>query len=240
MKTKLLFITLMVGASLFTFAQSLVLIHEGVELEPNEILEIEGGTSAELVVELDVKNTSSLTIETNVQRYEELLFEGHVSTFCWDSLCYPPWVGLGPNPVPIPGGVTYENDFSGHLNPMGIVGTSIIKYTFFDVNNPNDSVQVVVQYLADTAGIADLNREKLEVSTYPNPSNDVLNFSINTEINEVVTYELLNITGSIVRSEATQQNKTKFNVSDLAEGLYIYRVSTEKEIIKIGRIVIKH
>jgi len=82
--------------------------------------------------------------------------------------------------------------------------------------------------------------EKPEVSTYPNPATDVLNFNINSELNNVKTYELLNITGAIVRSEATEKNNTEFNVSDLAEGLYIYRVSTEKEIIKTGRVVIKN
>jgi len=244
MKTKLLFIALLAGASLFTYAQSLVLMHDGIDLEPNEVMQVIGeATATELVIELDVKNTKTNvadSINVYVQLYENPLFTGHVGTFCWAGLCYPPFVGLSPNGVYIHANSIHENDFSGHLNPNGNIGTSVIAYTFFDVNNPNDSVQVVVQYLAGTVGIADLNKEKLEVSTYPNPATDVLNFNINSELNDVKTYELLNITGSVVRSEATQQNKTKFNVSDLAEGLYIYRVSSEKEIIKTGRVVIKH
>ncbi len=241
MKTKLLFITLFTAASLFTFAQSLVIMHEGEDLNPNEVLQVAGeATAAELVIEFDVKNTSSSTIETNVQRYETILFAGQVSTFCWAGLCYPPFVGLSPNTVSIDGGSIHENDFSGHLNPNGNIGTSIIAYTFFDVNNENDSVQIVVQFLAGTVGMEDISKEAIEVSTYPNPATDVLNLNMNTELNEVVTYELLNITGSVVRTETAQRNNAKFYVSDLAEGLYIYRVSSEKEIIKTGRVVIKH
>ena len=52
MKTKLLFIALFLGASLFTFAQSLVIMHEGVELEPNEIIQVGGeATAPELLLE---------------------------------------------------------------------------------------------------------------------------------------------------------------------------------------------
>ena len=241
MKTKLLFIALLVGASLITFAQSLVVMHEGEALEPNAVVQIPGEeTAPELVVEFDVQNTSSSTIEANITRYQVSLANGHIHTFCWAGLCYAPNTVTAPNTVQIDGGTVHENDFSGHINPYGNVGTSTIAYTFFDVNNPNDSVQVVVQFLAGTVGVTDLNKEDLEVSTYPNPATDVLNFNINTELNEVVTYELLNITGSIVRSEDAQSNNAKFNVSDLAEGLYIFRVSTEKEIIKTGRVVIKH
>ncbi len=241
MKTKLLFIALLAGASLFSYAQSLVLMHEGTDIEPNAVLQVLGDeTAAELMIELDVKNTSSETIETNVTRYLVTLISGHIGTFCWSDQCYAPNTVTSPNTINIAGGTVHENDFSGHLNPLGNIGNSTIAYTFFDVNNPSDSVQVVVEYKAGTASIGDLNREKFEVSTYPNPATDVLNFSINSEVNEIVTYELLNITGSIVRSEVTRQNETEFNVSELAEGLYIYRVSSEKEIIKTGRVVVKH
>ena len=77
MKTKLLFITLLTVASLFTFAQNLVIMHEGEDLNPNEVLQVVGeATAPELVIEFDVKNTSSNTIEANVQRYETILFAG--------------------------------------------------------------------------------------------------------------------------------------------------------------------
>lgn len=243
MKTKLLFIALLVGASLLSFAQNLVLHYDGQALEPNETVVILGEeTASELVIELEVENVSAGDIETNLQRYETDIMAGHVNTMCWAGQCYPPFVGLPPNTVVIAGGTTtsLEDGFSGHVQPGGIVGTSTIAYTFFDVNNSNDSVQVIVKFAAGTTGIDDLNTQSLEVSTYPNPATDVLNFNIDTELNEVVTYELLNITGSVVRSEAAQSNSAKFNVSDLAEGLYIYRVSTDKEVLKTGRVVIKH
>jgi hypothetical protein len=44
----------------------------------------------------------------------------------------------------------------------------------------------------------------------------------------------------VVKKEATQQNNLKFNVTDLNEGLYLYRVSTDKNILKTGRVIIKH
>lgn len=241
MKTKLLFIALFLGASLLTFAQSLVIMHDGVELEPNEVIQVAGeATAPELVVEFDVKNTTSGDIEANVQRYEMPLYEGHTGTFCWAGLCYPPFIGLSPNTVVIPGGVVHEDDFSGHVNPYGVIGTTVIAYTFFDVNNTNDSVQVVVQYLAGTVGVNQMTAENTEVSIYPNPVSDVLNINIDAEFNEAVTCELLSITGSTVKKNVSQQSNVKFDVTDLSEGLYLYRVSSEKNIIKTGRVVIKH
>lgn len=241
MKTKLLFLTLFIGASLFTVAQSLVLIHEGEALEANATITVSGEpTDVELVVELDVENTSSANIDTYVQRYEIDVFAGTVNTFCWAGLCYPPFVGLSPSGVVIDGGTVYEADFSGHLNPNGTEAISKIGYTFFDFNNPNDSVHVIVNYATIPTSVGELNSEEIEVSTYPNPASDVLNLNLNSNINTEITFELLSITGATVRSEVSQQNNVKFNVSDLAEGLYLYRVSTNRDIVKTGRVVIKH
>jgi len=241
MKTKLLLITLLVVTSLFTFAQNLVIMHEGVDLEPNEVIQVIGEASAtELVVEFDIKNTSASTIETNVTRYLVSLASGHVHTFCWAGLCYAPPTVTSPNTVNIEGGVVHEDDFSGHINPYNNVGTSIVAYTFFDVNNPTDTVQVVVQYLAGTVGMGELDKEKLEVSTYPNPASDVITFAVNAEVSDAITYELLSITGATIRTEVTVEPEVQFNVSDLTEGLYLYRVSSDKEMIKTGRVVIKH
>lgn len=243
MKAKFIFITLMVGASLITFAQSLVLHHEGEILEPNAEIIIEGAhTASELIFEAEVENISNGEIEVNVQRYEFDLNSDHINTMCWAGQCYSPFTGLPPNTVLLPAGGTIspEDAFSGHLQPNGTIAISTIAYTFFDVNNPNDSVRVVVQYAAGTWGISDSNNEEVEVLTYPNPATDVINFNIKTDINEVITYEVLNITGVVVRSKAAKSNNAKFSVSDLAEGLYIYRVSSDKKIIKSGRVVIKH
>jgi hypothetical protein len=241
MKTKLLLSTLFIFAGLFAFSQNLVVMHDGVDLEPNEVIQvIDEATVTELVVHFDIKNTSSSTIETNVTRYLVTLSSGHVHTFCWAGLCYAPPTVTSPNTVNIDGGTVHEDDFSGHINPYGNEGTSVVAYTFFDVNNPSDSVQVVVEYLAGTVGVEDFAAEKLNVSTYPNPASDVLTFTVDAENNDLITYELLSITGATVRTEATIETNVKFNVSDLSEGLYLYRVSTDKDIIKTGRVVIKH
>ncbi len=69
-------------------------------------------------------------------------------------------------------------------------------------------------------------------SYYPNPVNDVLNFDYSANITGV---EVFNILGQQVIAKSFNQNNVQLNVSQLAAGTYVVKVTTENasKIIKV-------
>jgi hypothetical protein len=72
----------------------------------------------------------------------------------------------------------------------------------------------------------------LELSTYPNPTKDVVTISAQQEINSVTVYNLL---GQEVKTVAASSNIVEVNLSEFASGHYIAKViaGSSSESIKI-------
>lgn len=102
-------------------------------------------TDFEIVSHIQVTNTSANPIEVKVVREEISMTPGTSHQFCWASACFPPDTDTSTTAETIPPGAT-SHEFSGHLSPSGTFGLSLIKYTFFDINNPSDAVSIVVVY----------------------------------------------------------------------------------------------
>jgi|GEM_PF-1842317 len=81
--------------------------------------------------------------------------------------------------------------------------------------------------------IEELNTETLVI--YPNPASDVLNISLNQEINKVLVFDY---TGNLVISQQADGNAVSINTSHLSTGVYIVRVMTN-DGISTKQVVIK-
>lgn len=238
MKTKLLLSFSALFITGLLFSQSIVLTYEGEDLEPNAVVEIEGLPSTpEIIIDMDATNTNSNTLDILVQRYELDMVEGASSLFCW-GLCFPPTVSLSPYPVNMGGGQTIESSFQGHYMPAGNEGTSTIAYTFFDENNPNDSTMVTVEYKATLTGIS--KNIANSASVYPNPANESITIELTEQNQGEVSFQLIDITGKMIREIKTDNQKVQLNTSDISEGIYFYRAVANNKIIASERIVIKH
>lgn len=66
-----------------------------------------------------------------------------------------------------------------------------------------------------------------EIKVYPNPTNDILNFSFDKEISKVTIY---NLVGQEVLSKSLNNNETSINVADLAAGAYLVKVLFGNEV----------
>jgi len=241
MKTRLLFTLTFMFALGFAFSQNLVLSHEGEPLEPNAEISTEGPANAEeIVVELAVTNTGNSSIDVLCQRYENDMVPGSSSAFCWGYLCYPPWTSLSGYHHTIGPGMTVDDDFSGHYYPDGNVGISTIAYTFFDLNNPNDSVMVTVLYDGLTVGIDELSQFD-QMNVYPNPANEFIQVDLNTEkMQEAVTFQLIDVNGAVIQEVRSSNTEIRMNTIDLANGIYVYRVLVNNQVIGSEKIVIQH
>ncbi|MCB2218792.1 MAG: T9SS type A sorting domain-containing protein [Bacteroidetes bacterium] len=239
MKAKLL-ATLFLGfiVSAFAVGQSLVLSYEGEILEPNAEVTKEGTATDEIIVEMDVTNTSGAAMDVLLQRYEEDMVPGSQSAICWGGLCYPPNVSLSPSATNIGAGQTVLAECQLHYYPNGNPGVSTISYTLFDAANANDSVFVTVLYDGLMTSI-EVNYG-LEANVYPNPANENVTIALEGEMNDNSIVELMTLTGAVVAKAEIHNNKARINTTNIAEGLYFYQVKSNQTATVSGRIIIQH
>ncbi len=82
------------------------------------------------------------------------------------------------------------------------------------------------------------------LNAFPNPAGDFLNVSFTLDGSQDVTIELFDVSGRLVRDGEQQQYSAGFNqvtigTADLAEGLYIVRMTTASAVLQ-RKILIKH
>ena len=241
MKTKLLLITALLLATVFSFAQSLSLTYEGEPLEPNEEIFVEGSSAMEIVAEIQVTNNSADSMAVKVRKIENFLIDSTVCAFCWGQ-CFPPGVFESPNSINIPVDST-SNMFSAHYNPNGYAGQSTVSFVFFDMDNPNDSVMVVILFNGLYTDVNENIASNFNISEpYPNPANNNVSFNYNYDGIRDAQLNIYTIVGSLVKEIKLTNNagSLKINTSELEEGFYFYKLTSENREIESGKFIIKH
>ena len=155
-------------------SQSLTLSDSNGDIPNNSDVNYYGGPDDLLTSYVFVTNNSAISIDVKVKKVELDIVPGSINYFCW-GMCFPPEVYVSPYPISIASGETNDSDFSGDYMPNGAIGTSKIRYVFFDDNNPSDSVCVNVLY--HIMGYPELT------SIFPNKGNipEILNVVLSGE-----------------------------------------------------------
>ncbi len=74
----------------------------------------------------------------------------------------------------------------------------------------------------------------LQVAVYPNPFHDILNVMLNeNRTAEIVIYD---ITGRKIFAKAFTRSAL-INISNIADGVYVYKITSEKNILKTGKLI---
>ncbi len=193
---KLLLLFMSVFLVSWLFAQSLELYYEGVLLDPMDEINLTSHPDSGMMVidTLDVKNISSGTLDIICVREIVENIEGTVNSFCWGSQCYPPFVDTSSTATTI-GSQSLSYEFSGDHAPNGFTGTTIVKYTFYDIENPDDNAIVIVNYDASIPNSIQKSEKQFKLSkAYPNPANNIVSVDYNlkdTKNTSIVFYNLL-------------------------------------------------
>jgi hypothetical protein len=184
-----------------------------------------------------VYNISASSKDVRVKRYRVQTLGGtSTDYFCW-SICHTPVVSEDPDFVTIAPS-TFSDAFYGDFVPNGQTGDAIVLYTFFDHNNPSDSVQLKVVYNVTPTGISALEA-KNNFQLFPNPANDVIRVKYAFDTNaDLIIYD---ITGKIVRKETLFAGQSDFtlNIADLNSGVYFYSVSNGRELVGVKKLIKK-
>ena len=139
---------------------------------------------------------------------------------------------------------------------IGGINFTIVNYDYYSTSssrNPIFSIQtltlssgfgntyqktVTVQKDYDIVGIHSLQQPNIDLSVFPNPCNDFIQF--NSTNNDVFKIAIYDATGNLVTNQLMQLGKTKINTSHFSNGIYLYLIEDKHhEIRKSGNFQVQ-
>ncbi len=241
--------TLIIIAFVFTIsfvnAQSYALSWDGETLGDTVVI---AGDPAdeELIFHAILTNNGDDLDTIKVRRRYIHLIEGSSHQLCW-GLCYAPnsdSIFVSPQYVVLESGQSSgEFDFSGHYFPDGIIGISLIEYTFFNINNEDEEITVVVKYTTSPDGIIDqIMADGFVSDIYPNPATHFINldYELTSKVNNA-NIRIMNLLGSVVKNVEIDKNSTglRLDISTLTNGVYFYSVIINNEVYKTKKLIVR-
>ncbi len=121
---------------------------------------------------------------------------------------------------------------SGSLLSIANSGTFTPMYTFTNSSTGCSNSATTTVIIANCTGINE-SAETSGLIVYPNPNNG--SFVIQTDNFESKNVEVLDVTGRVVYSEKSNNNKILININELANGMYQVRISSSAgtDVIKV-------
>lgn len=109
---------------------------------------------------------------------------------------------------------------------ISVYPTKTVEYTVFgtDENGCHSSASIA-QAVDACLGVQTISGNASNLSIYPNPNNGTFSVEFNNSLEKTV--DLTDITGRVVMSNTTSQNKIEFNINHLANGVYYLRVKSD-------------
>ncbi len=225
-------------------AQNPLELYHNDELIPDTILYYDDGNPDwELVFECNVKNTTGEAIRVGLIRFNIDTVTGTENSFCWAGNCFPSYVDSATTNLVIPGGQSSKDgDFSGHYVAKEKFGISKVKYTFYDIGNPDVNVSVVVKFKYSPVGVDENAFNGVSFSNaYPNPAANRVNIDYSLANAKSASVKIINLLGSVVKSVnlPAGSSKVSMDVSDLNQGVYFYSIVVDGNIIKTKKLIVK-
>ncbi|CAN5512013.1 hypothetical protein BH10BAC1_BH10BAC1_07260 [soil metagenome] len=88
-------------------------------------------------------------------------------------------------------------------------------------------------------GISENNNPTTTLTIFPNPSNGLINYTIESQLqNQNYQMEINNSIGQIIKTIDITSNSGIINESELSSGIYFYSLRNSKEILNNGKFVI--
>lgn len=194
-----------------------------------------------------VTNSSSSTLNVKAKKTELSVVDGTTNYFCWGE-CLPPFL-FEAEAMEMTSGFTetgFTCDYWNYQNTdteNNHDGVTFIMYTFWDVDNPSDSIAFVAQYRVgdETVGINTSLPEVSISNAYPNPAKNLFYLDYSFENTQTAKVEILNIVGGVVKQYNIQgmSGRAGFDISDLNNGVYFYNVVVDEIQVSSKKLVIQ-
>lgn len=240
MKKSILLITIL-GITIGTlFSQSYTLYYNDYIVD--DTVHVYGDpSSSELSFELSVINNTDLGSNIKVVRNELSLFDTATSYFNWVQT-YDIETDSSSEYYYVPaGGSSPQGMFVGYYLPNSTFGSSLVEYTFYNMDNEEEGVSVLVEFNTTTDDIHENYVADIS-NIYPNPAEDYisLDYSLSGEVINA-DIKIFNLYGSVVIEQQLEIGIGRLNmdITGLISGLYFYSViingkarTTQKLIVR--------
>ena len=242
MKKKLLTIAIILLATISMNAQDLILTWEGDTLGSTHTVWGEPDSS-EIVFHAVVRNNTEKWMKIKVRRSQIEMLDSTSSYFCWGE-CFDDDVVESPDSILIPsGGSSADDAFSGHYLPKGKIGTSVVEYMFYNMDNEEEYVKVLVNYWASPESIDEGIMSGGSISDiYPNPASNFVNldYQLTPQV-KTAEIRIVNLLGTLVTEAVIERNGNKLtiDVSQLKKGIYFYTLLINGGVYQTQKLIVQ-
>lgn len=191
--------------------------------------------------ELFAQNISTNDIEIKIRMEEVSVPMGTTNYFCGLGSCFAPGTTVTPNSYTISAGqlIGPEGVFSAHYQANGVYGNATLRYTFFNVDNLNDTISVSFTYDGTTTAIADIN-SAIAVDVYPNPAQDFIHLDLSDMDVKQGSVEIYNALGELSYTHVFNgESSLKLNLESLPRGVYLYRIESQGDYSATSKLILK-
>ncbi|MFN3554921.1 MAG: T9SS type A sorting domain-containing protein [Bacteroidales bacterium] len=214
----------------------------------NDTIHVQGSISEDVIkTYIFFSNMGEEPVEVMVRKIEIQKPDGSDCTFCWNDFCFSPDYYETENPIVLPGGATSSStDFYAEFWPGNQAGVSLIKFEFFNNREEFETVSVVLKITIDDATQVyfppAITRWELR-DARPNPARDhtVVGFAIPSG-SRSAQLVVRNLVGNIVFTQNLEPNstRTRINTQNLANGIYIYSLVIDNQVVSSKRLVVSN
>ncbi len=205
----------------------------------NTTIDIWGDSAATTIMSYiyDAYNSSGAAKTYYKERQMISEVTGSENYFCWD-VCYPPFVATSPNGVLINAASTYLLG-SCDYKPMGFLGTTSIRYVFWDYINVNDSSWFIINWHATALSIPEHISGTLKPA-FPNPASTSTQINYSFDGASTGALRVFDMLGNLVKEIAINNNKGLINlhVGELESGIYFYSLVANDKVLSTKKLVV--
>lgn len=91
-----------------------------------------------------------------------------------------------------------------------------------------------------TTSVDEISGIDFKIKIFPNPTSDLINLQIIGNINQNLTYELIDLQGKVLIKNSVNKTKKQINMSRFSQNMYLLKITTENgkqvSIFKIQKI----
>jgi hypothetical protein len=196
-----------------------------------------GSVNEDIEVGATLRNIGSEVKRYKVKSQAITLVGSSETFFCW-TLCYAPNVTDSPGFIELnPGEATTA--FKGYYRPNGSLGIGVVRYTFYNINNPSDTADFTAYFDASLAGI---ETSDVVNTIYPNPANESMQirFSQQHLLNSI---EIVNTVGQTMDSININNSNGSiaYNTGNLPSGFYFCRFYLQDgKTVIVEKFIVRH
>lgn len=191
---------------------------------------------------VDIHNQGSATVAYKVKRTIIQQVAGSSPMYCQEcgsGLCF---TGPISSQYSLAPAASCDWDIRYSVGPTPL-GTSVVRYTAFNVANVNDSACIVMHYIVTPAAVPLLSNTTTTLSApLPNPASGTvaLNYTLATGTN--ATLEIVNLLGEKVVSQSLAANSgtATFDVAEMPAGIYYCNLRSAGQAMVTRKLVVTH